>query len=153
MTTMIGIDPGQAGGIVFLSDGAEAVAHKMPTTERDIWDLFKPVSKSNDIRLSGDVYAFIELVHSMPKQGVKSSFTFGTGYGGLRMALIAAGIPFETVAPQKWQQAMRCKSGGDKNVTKSRAQELFPDLKITHAIADALLIAAYGWGVRAGTPY
>ena len=39
-------------------------------------------------------------------------------------------------------------SKGDKNVTKSRAQELFPELKITHAIADALLIAEYGRRVR-----
>jgi hypothetical protein len=35
-------------------------------------------------------------------------------------------------------------SKGDKNVTKRRAQQLFPQLKVTHAIADALLIAEYG---------
>jgi len=34
-------------------------------------------------------------------------------------------------------------TGGDKNVSKRRAQELFPEIKITHAIADALLIAEY----------
>jgi hypothetical protein len=34
-------------------------------------------------------------------------------------------------------------SKGDKNVTKRKAQELFPSLKITHATADALLIAEY----------
>jgi hypothetical protein len=33
---------------------------------------------------------------------------------------------------------------GDKNVSKRRAQELFPQLKVTHATADALLIAEYG---------
>ncbi len=32
---------------------------------------------------------------------------------------------------------------GDKNVSKRRAQELFPALKVTHAIADALLIAEF----------
>jgi hypothetical protein len=60
------------------------------------------------------------------------------------MALTAAGIPFERVTPQKWQKAMGCMTKGDKNVSKRRAQELFPQLKITHAIADALLIAEYG---------
>jgi hypothetical protein len=33
---------------------------------------------------------------------------------------------------------------GDKNVSKRRAQELYPQLKITHSTADALLIATYG---------
>jgi hypothetical protein len=33
---------------------------------------------------------------------------------------------------------------GNKNITKQKAQELFPGIKVTHAIADALLIATYG---------
>ena len=89
----------------------------------------------------------------MPGQGVASSFKFGQNYGTLRMALVAAGIPFDTVTPQKRQHVMHCMSKGDKNVTKRRAQELFPDITITHAKADALLIAAYGWSVRTGVPY
>ena len=60
------------------------------------------------------------------------------------MALIAAGIPFETVTPAKWQGAMGCRTKGDKNVTKRKAQDLFPGVKVTHAIADALLIAEWG---------
>jgi len=38
---------------------------------------------------------------------------------------------------------MGCLTKGDKNVSKRRAQELFPALKVTHAIADALLIAEF----------
>jgi hypothetical protein len=52
-------------------------------------------------------------------------------------------FPFEEVSPQKWQKAMGCMTKGDKNVSKAKAQQLFPQLKITHAIADALLIAEY----------
>jgi len=53
-------------------------------------------------------------------------------------------VPFDTVTPQTWQKALRCLSRGDKNVTKSRAQGLFPNVfKITHANADALLLAHY----------
>jgi hypothetical protein len=65
--------------------------------------------------------------------------------------LVAAGLPFELVSPAMWQRAMGCLSGGDKNVTKRKAQELFPDLYITHATADALLIAEYGRRLRTGT--
>ena len=76
--------------------------------------------------------------------GVKSAFTFGNGFGHLEMALTAAAIPFERVRPQVWQKATGCMTKGDKNVSKRRAQELFPSIKVTHAIADALLIASYG---------
>jgi hypothetical protein len=57
-------------------------------------------------------------------------------------------IPFEEVSPVKWQKVMGCLSKGDKNVTKAAAQRLFPDIKITHAIADALLIAEYGRRIK-----
>lgn len=88
----------------------------------------------------------------MPGQGVSSTFKFGQHYGMLRMALIAASIGFETVAPGVWQRAIGCLSGGDKKVTRAKAQEMFPSVHIvgrgdkapTHAIADALLIAEYG---------
>jgi hypothetical protein len=76
--------------------------------------------------------------------GVVSAFSFGRGYGNLEMALTAAGIPFERVRPQVWQKAMGCMTKGDKNISKAKAQELFPDKKATHWSSDALLIAEYG---------
>jgi hypothetical protein len=76
--------------------------------------------------------------------GVVSAFSFGNGFGHLEMALVGNGIPFDRVRPQLWQKTMQCMSKGDKNVTKNKAQELFPNIKVTHAIADALLIAEYG---------
>jgi hypothetical protein len=87
-----------------------------------------------------------------PQMGVTSAFTFGKGYGGLLMLLTALDIPFDQITPRKWQTAMGCLSGGDKNVTKRRAQQLFPKLTITHAIADALLLAEFCRRVR-GSEY
>jgi Holliday junction resolvasome RuvABC endonuclease subunit len=84
----------------------------------------------------------------MPRQGVSSTFKFGTSYGFLRGVLVALEVPFEAVTPAKWQRSMSCLTKGDKNVTKARAQELFPEVKVTHAIADALLIAEYGRRIR-----
>lgn len=142
MTAIIGIDPGKSGGIAFISKSFQR-AVKMPETERDLWQQLmdaRDVGESDE----GDVVAYLEKVGPMPKQGVTSVWTFGQGYGATRMALIGLGIRFETVTPQRWQKAMGCMSGGDKNVTKRKAQELFPSLKITHAIADSLLIAEHG---------
>ena len=130
----IGIDPGASGGIAAIQGGP--LAWPMPETERDIWELMKFFAKTPS-------FVVIERVHSMPRQGVASSFKFGMSYGALRMAIVASGIPFEDVTPQKWMKALGCLSGGDKRVTKQRAQSLFPKLKITHATADSLLIAEY----------
>ena len=144
---IIGIDPGQSGGIAFLWEGGVQRACKMPETESDVTDLF-------DLSISEEVaaFAFLEFVHSMPKQGVSSSFKFGRNYGFLRGLLTALKIPFEDVTPQKWQKALGCMSRGDKNVTKQKAQQLFPNVgKITHATADCLLIAEFGRRKRTGT--
>jgi len=148
--TTIGIDPGKSGGIAWISDGRPCV-EKMPETLQDLWDLIcdiKSAASGTPLeRLNARIYtpkAYIELVHSSPQMGVKSAFTFGNGFGHLEMALTAAGIPFERVRPQVWQKTLGCLTKGDKNVSKRRAQELFPQLKVTHATADALLIAEYG---------
>jgi hypothetical protein len=150
MKTIIGIDPGVNGGIAWITDGKPCV-EKMPDTLQDLWDLLCDIKQgqglSPGLRLSVAVEgckAYIEQVHSSPQMGVKSAFTFGQGYGRLEMALTAAGIPFERVRPQVWQKALQCLTKGDKNVSKRRAQELYPQIKITHATADALLIATYG---------
>lgn len=137
MKLYIGIDPGINGGIAFIPSTGTAWAHKMPETDRDIFDLLR------DSVCMAEPIAALELVHSSPQMGVKSAFTFGEGYGRLQMAMTALGIPYERVRPAMWQKAMGCMTKGDKNVSKRRAQELFPKLKVTHAIADALLIAEY----------
>ena len=84
------------------------------------------------------------MVHSSPQMGVRSAFTFGQSFGMAEMLLTCLGIPFERGRPQVWQRSLGCLTGGDKNVTKRRAQQLFPGVRITHANADALLIAEYG---------
>jgi hypothetical protein len=140
--TIIGIDAGKNGGIVWITDG-KPCAEKMPDTLQDLWELIVSISLNAGSGGTG-IHAYLEQVYSSPQQGVKSAFTFGNGFGHLEMALTAAGIPFTRVRPQIWQKELNCLTGGQKNITKQRAQELFPSIKVTHAIADALLIAKYG---------
>ncbi len=137
MKAYIGCDPGKSGGIAIVTPNG-AHAYPMPETERDLWDLLLEL-RNND----WETEAVVEKVHAMPGQGVTSMFTFGQGYGALRMALIGAGIPFHDVTPQRWQKDMGCLTKGDKNVSKTKAQQLFPQLKITHKVADALLMAKW----------
>lgn len=143
MKLSIGVDPGQSGSIAFIPDNnpSKAWAVKMPETLTDLWEVFdewNPDDFKHDT-----IHCCLESVHSMPGQGVSSSFKFGRGFGNLEMALTAARIPYTYVTPQKWQKELGCLTKGDKNVSKARAQQLFPHIKMTHAIADSLLIAEY----------
>jgi hypothetical protein len=94
------------------------------------------------------VIVFIEKVHSMPKQGVASSFNFGMGFGLWQGVVVGLNLPMEMVTPQRWQKEMLAGMQGGKEASIIRAQELFPDaelhLKKHHGRADALLIAEYG---------
>ena len=144
--TYVGIDPGASGGIAIIS-GKGITAIPMPFTESDIWDYL-----SNVGRLINP-FAVIEKVTGYvggPGNTGSSMFKFGTNYGCLRMALIAAKIPFEEVMPQVWQKGLQIAKRKPtesktewKNRLKSGAQRLFPDTKVTLACADAILIAEF----------
>lgn len=131
----IGIDPGKSGSIAFLHK-ANAWAIPTDSTHRDLWQAIQDAASIAPIH-----FALIERVSASPQMGVVSAFTFGQSYGALEMLLACAGVPFERVTPVTWQNAMKCRTGGNKNISKARAQELFPTIKITHKNADALLIA------------
>jgi len=122
------------------------VCEQMSTIPRDsFWRNYDKSILTSDAKIcpTAMVHCCLEKVHSMPGQGVASSFKFGQGFGHLEMALTSAKIPFTYVTPQKWQKELGCLTGGNKNVSKSRAQQLFPHIKCTHAVSDALLIAEY----------
>ena len=162
MTTILAIDPGQAGGIAIADDDG-IDCWPMPATHRDVWDLLQ-----TQMAASSDVvqwHAYIEDVHAMPQQGVSSTFKFGQSYGFLLGLLVASRVAFTRVRPQAWQKALgivagKISGGADprdrarrqrvhKNRLKMRAQELYPDLKITLKTADSVLIAHYGQQVQA----
>lgn len=135
----IGIDPGGNGAAVLLYENKEVDIFRFKDkTYADIVECFEEWATGQEL------FAYLEKVHSMPKQGVSSTFKFGVHFGFLTGILITLRIPFEYVTPQKWQKFLGCQSKGDKNVTKAMAQRLFPNEKIVHGNADALLIAEYG---------
>ena len=137
----IGIDPGANGASAFLN----CTTFVYPTSKIGMVSL----SETFENISSEECFALIESVHSMPGQGVVSSFNFGHNFGMLEGLLIGAGIPYDRVTPQKWQKEFGLYRLPDetktakKNRHKELAKELFPTLNVTHATADALLIAEY----------
>jgi crossover junction endodeoxyribonuclease RuvC len=141
---IVGIDPGKNGGIAVLSRrGKVLVARRMPDTVDELAAFVATIPEESK--------AFVEFVRSTPQMGVVSAFTFGCGLGKIEGVFAAFRMPLTGVRPQKWQDALGCRSGGDKNVTKRKAAKLFPRLVVTHAIADALLIAEHGRRLEVGT--
>lgn len=135
----IGIDPGKSGGIAVIeetSSGTLVTSQKLDATEAD-------VSGYLDVFALRARFCLIEKVGATPQMGVCSAFTFGKSFGFLIGILTAHKIPYEFVTPQKWQKAMGCLTGGDKNVSKAAAQRLFPQVRFTHANADAVLLAEH----------
>ena len=143
----MGIDPGNSGGFAVLDAKKNVIATgKLDgLTETDIWDSMKQYTLAPEM-----VLVVLEQVGAMPDQGVTSSFTFGDSWGFLRGLLVASAARREYARPQKWQKLFslpttkQCGSKtAKKNANKAEAQRQFPAVKMTHAIADALLIAEY----------
>lgn len=147
---IIGIDPGKAGGIaVYSVDKGKLVAvHNMPETPTDLLSLLKKYSYNS--------VCFLERVGGLPGMAGSAMFNFGKGFGHLEMALIVCKIPTEDVTPQKWQKIFQLGTKGNKttaewkNKLKAKAQQLYPNVKITLALSDALLIMTYGIKITKG---
>lgn len=141
----MGVDPGVRGGVAVLRpDGDPAFIRGFSgdMTEGQLVLAVKTAVAA--LRGYNSTLCFYERVGSMPTDGRKGAFTFGRVDGLLAGAMLAHDIMPNYVMPAVWQARMGCLTRGNKNVSKDAAQRLFPHIKMTHAIADALLIAAYG---------
>lgn len=99
----MGIDPGLDGGVAVLS-GRGNSAHIMPVADGsvDTWTLAQYIRNCG----VAETVVMLESVHSMPKQGVASAFTFGKGYGAILGACGALGVRVELVTPQAWKKVV-----------------------------------------------
>jgi len=148
---IFGVDPGLSGGLACLF--VDSTVRKMPTLpsgkksgrvldERAIRNWFGPPESES--------HTFIERASAMPKQGVTSVFTFGTGWGIIRGILVGLGIPYTIVSPKDWQGEMLrgVSKGNTKAASLIVANRLFPDLAEQignhHGMSDSLLIAEWG---------
>jgi crossover junction endodeoxyribonuclease RuvC len=106
------------------------------------------------IDLTKGILVILENVHSMPKQGVASSFSFGQGLGMWQGIVAALGIPLEMPSPQRWKKEIMADQGRDKDAARFKAIQLFPTLATQlsrvkdDGRAEALLMAEYGRRLR-----
>jgi hypothetical protein len=156
-TYNVGIDPGKSGGVAVIAPNGAVTLHPMGSMAslHDLWKFFSNLSLEMKKHKNGELArADLELVTGYaPGTGNKvapgsAMFNFGRSYGNVEMCLVAAGIPFGRVTPQGWMKRLSISPRRKewtktqwKNHLKGIAQEMFPRASVTHATADALLIA------------
>jgi len=129
---IIGIDPGLSGAIAIIWED------KIELFDMPI--LPDPQSKKRN-RIDGMAlskilspkgfqahYVNIELVHSMPKQGVASSFRFGEGYGIVIGVVQCLNLPMNFVSPAKWKRKFNL-IGKPKDASRALAIQQYPELQ------------------------
>jgi len=145
-TVILGIDPGAHGAMSVTSlDGS--FREVFPFHKVTYHEIARTIELYNAIYSS--VFAYVEEVHSMPKDGKVQAFTFGRNYGIILGVLIALKIPIVDVLPNTWQTGLKLRTRGLEYREKKRALKLaalkkFPQFNVTLDTADALLIAEYG---------
>jgi crossover junction endodeoxyribonuclease RuvC len=145
----IGIDPGSVNGALgaISHNGMYVDSFNIEHQDKHIRALvFKSrILSIVDVKEGAEIC--MEQVHSMPNQGVSSTFSFGRAVGVISAVCELTNYPFHLVSPQKWKKHFGLTA--DKNEALEKARELFPKargtLKLKKDIhkAEALLIAEY----------
>lgn len=135
----IGIDPGLKGGIALIGEGISVYPYDNAT-----------LLEVCEMLHGTDCICCLEQVHSMPKQGVSSTFKFGVGYGYIKGVLEAFRIPYQEMPPQRWKKEFSLNT--DKQKSIEVCKRLFPSVSLkrtercttdSDGIAEALLMAEY----------
>ena len=87
----MGIDPGYSGAIAVVDEAGLLVdVVRLKETEHDVSSFM--LGRQLTVEL-----AILEKVNAMPRQGVSSTFKFGTSYGFCRGLLVCNRVRFEAV--------------------------------------------------------
>lgn len=142
MKYFLGIDPGKKGGIALISDDSRVI-RALAYTDTALLDIANSLTDE-------DCRCCLEKVHSMPKQGVASTFAFGASYGFIKGVLEALGLSYQEVLPQRWKKEFGLST--DKAASVDVCRRLFPAQSLRASdrcrtdhdgIAEALLMAEY----------
>ena len=143
MAYLISIDPGIKGGIAFWDkNGSLLSVEPMPTYKTSKKKVDLDLQTLQKLLSQGEVIV-IERVHSMPKQGVASTFFFGKQFGVLVGMSYALGKKVDFISPQKWKKVVGLKAKTKKE-GKRKAIEMVKEIynieTKNDGIADAILI-------------
>ena len=143
----IGIDVGKSGGMAIIIDNGKKSCRRAIKYIPDHAILRDTIESLIDNHNYPQIYCLIEKVHSMPKQGVKSTFSFGENYGFWKGLLCGLDIYYKEITPQAWMKYFKIPKFQSKkerkNYIKVLAHKKFPAIKMNLYVADACMIAQY----------
>jgi len=140
-----GIDPGKSGAWAAITHtGKYHTCGDMHHT--DTYLLTEQIWAEMLLSRDGqDCEVVVEEVHSMPRDGVRQAFSFGSSYGAIIGIAQRFRSPWHLVRPQAWKRYYGLTA--DKNDSLELARELWPDAPLTrkkdNGRAEALLISEY----------
>lgn len=139
----IGIDPGFSGAWGMIDHNNKYIAcGDMHHTDKHILTQFVFAEIIDNLH-GDDCEVVVETVHSMPKQGVASSFKFGVAYGGAVAIAERLHCAWHMATPQLWKKALKLDS--DKQKSLDLARQLWPTAPLKrqkdNGRAEALLMA------------
>lgn len=146
MSVYVGIDPGKKGAMAIIGYSHETgETYMCKIIPYDQQEYIKALKQYNGATVC------IEQVHSLPREGVKSVFSFGQTYGWLLGTLDAIGVSYQTVPPNKWKRDFSL-IGTEKRQSIDVCKRLFPNVSLKRTercktdssdCADALLLCEY----------
>lgn len=141
----MGIDPGYSGawGLIdhhgdYQSCGDMLHNEKHILTRAVIAEMSQAIDRQ-------DLEIVIESVHSMPGQGVSSSFKFGMAFGAAISMAERFNCPWHFVSPQMWKKDFGLTA--DKSESLDLARKIWPNAPLSrkkdNGRAEALLLAEW----------
>lgn len=146
MSIYIGLDPGKKGAMAIMG-------YSNTTGERYMMKIipFDPQEYIKTLKQFNGATVCIEQVHSLPREGVKSVWSFGQTYGWLLGVLDAVGLSYQTVPPNLWKKDFSLLRT-EKKQSIEVCKRLFPNANLKRTerckkdcsdFAEALLLAEY----------
>lgn len=146
MSVYIGLDPGKKGAMAIMG-------YSNTTGERYVMKIipFDPQEYIKTLKQFNGATVCIEQVHSLPREGVKSVWSFGQTYGWLLGVLDAVGLSYQTVPPNLWKKDFSLLRT-EKKQSIEVCKRLFPGIELKRTdrcrndddnMADAALICEY----------
>jgi len=145
MDFIIGIDPGKSGAVALVyQNGCECEVWDMP---EEIY-FFPTIWKDIEEVYGHPLAVYIELAHSMPGQGVSSTFKYGTWYGAALLWAYRFEVDVFLVPPRIWKRGLGLKK--NKSASLLMAQSLYPEADIYRMkdILDNILRRAVQHGIE-----
>lgn len=148
---IVGVDPGLRGALALLDVEREALLRVVDIVASEGQILAGAVADALADWMVDRVV--IEKVHSMPRQGVRSMFTFGRALGTVEGICAALELPVDYLAPRVWKSKLGL--GKDKSASRALAsriwapqRELFARVKDDGRAEAALIGLAYCRSLR-----